>query len=786
MIEKRIKLPPRENYPVEEWRFVQKQIDKDLIGRDEAIFTTANGYIGIRGTYEEGEPVLQTGTFVSGFYDSWPIQYGEEAYGFAKTGQTMLHVTDADQIKLFVDDEPFSLRHAYVLEFERALDLRKGILERNLVWDTASGKQVRIQSKRLVSFPERHLAAIEYTVTMLNAEAHLAITSEMLTEQNTFDNVGDPRKAPKLGEVLIPRIQRNRESRLVLGHSACNSHMQMVCGIDHQLITEEPYKTESQLSENQGRVAFTLNVKENSPVTLIKYITYHTSSPVPTMEDLADRAGRTLDRAVENGFDHLLKIQENYLDEFWEHSDIKITGRDRRVNQYLRLHLYHLLQSSARVQNSGIGAKGLTGSAYEGHSFWDIEIYMLPFLIYNQPRVAKNLLIYRYKMMDKARNRAKDLNQKGALFPWRTINGEEASAFFAAGTAQYHINADVSYAVKKYSEITHDWEFLCDYGAEILVETARFWADLGFYGKDGKFHIHGVTGPDEYTAIVNDNTFTNLMARENLTYAAKVVKNIKKKETNKFEVLVHKTRLQEKEILEWENAGKKMYIPYDKGLGINPQDDTFLEKEIWDFKNTPKENFPLLLHYHPLVLYRYQVIKQADVVLAMFLLGDEFSQELKKRNFDYYDPLTTGDSSLSVSIQGIMAAELGYIDLATKYFTYALLMDIADIGGNVEHGLHLASMGGIWMAVVYGAAGMRDYDGNLTFHPQLTNGTERIQFRLSVGDNLLDVDIQEDKTTYTLKEGKQFKIHHRGEKVTLDIGKPMSYPNREQLANEMT
>jgi len=776
MIEREIKLPPRQHYPVEPWRYVQKQISVSLIGRDEAIFAISNGYFGIRGTFEEGEPVQQRGTFISGFYDSWPIQYGEEAYGYAKTGQTMLNVTDAHQIKLFVDDEPFSLRHAYVTEFERALDLKNGLLERNLVWDTASGKQVRVHSERLVSFSERHLAVMKYTVTVINADAYLALSSEMICEQvNGSANEDDPRMAPKMKhQVYIPEVNRSKKQRLILGHSTGNSKLQLVCGMDHQLETTNHFNVDSQHNEFQGRISYTIDARKNQPVTLIKYITYHTSSPFPTMEELADRADRTLDRALVHGFDRIKKDQRKYLDDFWKKSDIKITAVDPQVDQHVRLHLFHLLQASARVQNSGIGAKGLTGSGYEGHSFWDIEIYMLPFLIYNLPRAAKNLLIYRYKMLDKARHRAWELNQKGALFPWRTISGEEASAFFAAGTAQYHINADIAYTVKKYSEVTNDWEFLCDYGAEILLETARLWADLGFYGKDKKFHIHGVTGPDEYNAIVNNNTFTNLMARENLHYAVKVVKRMKSKSPEKYKTLVHKTQLKPQEIREWQKAGDKMFIPYDQKLGINPQDEAFLQKELWDIKNTPKDKFPLLLHYHPLVLYRFQVIKQADVVLATFLLGDEFPQALKKRNFDYYDPLTTGDSSLSVSIQGIMAAELGYMDLATKYFTYSLLMDLADIGGNVEHGLHLASMGGIWMSVTYGAAGMRDYDGELTFNPKLPNEIKRIQFNLSLGENLLGVDIKPKETIYSLKQGSELNFKHRKKKIKLKKGKSVT------------
>lgn len=776
MFGRKIKLPPESQYPVEPWRFVQKQINKKMIGRDESIFTTSNGYIGIRGSYEEGEPVMQQATFISGYHETWPIIYGEEAFGFAKTGQTMLPVTDASVIKLFVDDEPFSLRHAYLTEFERALDFKNGYLERNLIWDTAAGKSVRVNSKRIVSIPERHMAAIEYEVTMLNDDAHLAIVSEVFCEQISSEREQKKGHDPRIDRTIPHRVfhamlSKINGERIVLGHQTFNSQLKIVCGIDHHLSTKCKWDFTSEKDEFKGKVTYIVEAKKDMKVTLVKYISYHTSSPHPSFSEVGDRTERTLDRAKTYGFNKILKDQRKYLDDYWKKCDVVFHNNDL-IQQIVRLNHFHLLQASARIQNSGIGAKGLTGSGYEGHAFWDIEIYMMPYLIFNNPRVAKNILLYRYNMLDKAREWAQMLSHKGALFPWRTINGEEASAFFAAGTAQYHINADISYAVQKYTKITQDIDFLCEYGAEMIIETARLWEDLGFYTPDGKFHIHGVTGPDEYNAIVNDNAFTNLMAKENIRAAIEAVEYISKKHPKKFELLVHKTGFENDEIKAWKRAADNMYVPYDKGVGINPQDESFLQKEVWDFENTPKEKYPLLLHYHPLHLYRFQVIKQADVVLAMFLLGENFSKELKKRNFDYYDPLTTGDSSLSACIQGIMAAELGYRELATKYFTYSLMMDIANIGGNVEHGLHLASMGGIWMSVVYGIGGLRDFDGKLDFNPIALNNknSNGIEFKLPVNGSLLSVSISSKDVTYLIEEGTPYTFTHCGEEVSLKKG----------------
>ena len=363
------------------------------------------------------------------------------------------------------------------------------------------------------------------------------------------------------------------------------------------------------------------------------------------------------------------------------------------------------------------------------------------------------------------------------MFPWRTISGEEASAYYAAGTAQYHINADIMYALRKYVQATGDERFLRECGAEMLVETARLWLDLGFYSdaKGGKFCINGVTGPDEYKAVVDNNAYTNLMARENLRYAARTVESLRVTEPDAYNALVHKTALESSEAEAWIRAAESMYVPYDEKLKIIPQDDNFLDKEPWDFRNTPRDHYPLLLFYHPLNIYRKQVIKQADVVLAMFLLGDQFSLEAKKRNFEFYDPLTTGDSSLSSCVEAIIAAQIGDIEKAIRYGMAALLMDLADVGGNVRDGCHIASMGGTWMALTYGFGGMRDDDGTLSFWPHRAPEDNAIlRFPLTYRGQVLQVEIGLEKVQYALREGERLVIRHETEEIQLTREHPLA------------
>jgi alpha,alpha-trehalose phosphorylase len=778
--------PPSHDYPADEWNVIEKAFHPEFLAQLETMSALGNGYLGMRGCPEEGGPNAENGTFINGFYETRPIVYGEEAYGFAKTGQTICNVTDSKIIKLFVDDEPFWLPNAHLLKYDRRLNMKSGTLDRDILWETPAGKQVLITSRRLVSFDNRHVAAISYCVTLLNANAFIVISSEMATnEPSARINGDDPRQAKAFsGRVLHPRISYSKGRRIVLCHATEKSRLTVTCATDHALETSCSHTEKAVHTEDFGQVAFTIEARPGCPIQLTKYMVYHTSQAASAKE-LCGRAEWTMDRVTAQGFQQLLTAQEQYMDDFWRRSDVRIRDvREDRTNrstveiqQAIRFNLFHMLQASARAEDAGVPAKGLTGKAYEGHYFWDTEIYVLPFLTYTSPRIARNLLTFRYKMLAHARARAKQLGHRGAMFPWRTISGEEASAYYEAGTAQYHINADIMYALRKYVQATGDELFLRDYGAEMLVETARLWLDLGFYSeaKGGKFCINGVTGPDEYNAVVNNNAYTNLMARENLRYAIQTVKSLQTTEPDAYNSLVHKTALESSEVGTWIRAAENMYVPYDENLKIIPQDDSFLDKEPWDFQNTPPEHYPLLLFYHPLNIYRKQVIKQADVVLAMFLLGDVFSPEEKKRNFDFYDPLTTGDSSLSSCVEAIIAAQIGDVEKAIRYGMAALLMDLADVGGNVKDGCHIASMGGTWMMLAYGLGGMRDNDGTLSFWPRRAPEDNAIlRFPVTYRGQRLEIEIGLDKVEYALRKGECLVIRHETEELQLTQQDPVA------------
>ncbi|WP_412838309.1 glycoside hydrolase family 65 protein [Aeromicrobium yanjiei] len=779
----------RTRYPVDEWALVERRIDADDLGATETLFSVGNGYLGLRGNVEEGRDSYSHGTFINGFHETWPIQHAEEAFGFARVGQTIVNAPDAKVIRLYVDDEPLLLPIADLLQYERRLDFRTGVLSRDILWRTPGGKRVQIRSRRMVSFTQRHLAVLTFEVTMLDDHAPVAISSQILNRQDGEDeyhvrskSMGegvDPRKAGQMRHrVLVPQSNSGNiaDGRVALGYQCAESGMTIAVAADHRLETANSYTKRMQTDDDLAKMTYRIDAEPGQPITLTKFVSYHTSRGVPSRE-LLDRCRRTLDRAHDEGLDKQLDDQRAWLDDFWTRSDVEIPGQPE-VQQATRWNLFQIAQAAARAEGTGIAAKGVTGSGYGGHYFWDTEVYVLPFLTYTTPRMARNALRFRYTLLDAARNRAKQMAQQGALFPWRTINGEEASAYYAAGTAQYHIDADVSYALSQYLAATGDIDFLTREGIDILVETARMWVDLGFWRNeaDGTFHIHGVTGPDEYTTVVNDNLFTNVMARFNLRRAVQAVRELAERDGAEYDEVVKRLKLDLAEVDDWERAADDMAIPYDEHLGVHPQDQHFLEREVWDLANTPLDKRPLLLNYHPLVIYRFQVLKQADVVLALFLQGEHFTPEEKRADFEYYDPITTGDSTLSAVVQSIMAAEVGYHDLALRYFLAALYVDLADRHHNTSDGVHVASTGGVWSALVNGFGGFRDQSGVFTLDPRLPETWESLTFRLTLLGTRVRVDVHHDRVDLCIEDGKEATLVVRGTEVTVTPGDPVSVP----------
>lgn len=778
--------------PHDPWRLTERFFDPEDLGRTETLFAVGNGYVGIRGTLEEGRPTHQHGTFINGFHETWRIQHAEAAYGLAEVGQTIVNVPDATGLQVYVDDEPLLLSVAELVSYERTLDMRSGVLSRDVRWRTPSGNHVLLHSTRMVSFTQRHLAVVSMSVTLEDGPAPVVVSSQVVNRYVTGELAGvrpaappgaadgpaDPRRGETLDHQVLEAVAHRQEGdRAILAYRCATSGMTLALAAHHLVEGEGAFTTETVVTDDVATTDVRVHAQPGETLTVTKLVSYHTSRQVSAGE-LADRCGRTLDRVCDEGVAKQLADQRSWLDGYWQRSDVEVPDQPS-VQQAVRWNLFQIAQAAARAEGNGIPAKGMTGNGYGGHYFWDTEIYVVPYLIYTSPAMARNALRFRYTMLPAAESRARDLNEGGALFPWRTINGAEASAYYAAGTAQYHINADIAYALQAYVDVTHDEEFLAREGIDVLVQTARLWVGLGFWRGDGpgSFHIHGVTGPDEYTTVVNDNLYTNVMARMNLRAAAAAVQHLEQAWPPEHGRMVARLGLHPDEVAEWLRVADAVTIPYDEHLGINPQDSQFHEREVWDLKGTPSDRRPLLLHYHPLVIYRFQVLKQADVVLATFLRGEDFTTERKRADFEYYEPITTGDSSLSAVVQSIMAAEVGYHELALDYFHDALFVDLADRHGNTSDGVHVASAGGVWSTLVHGFAGMRRRPGGRTsFDPRLPATWASLTFRVTLQGSRLRGTVRPDALELVMETGTGVTVEVRGVEYAVSGSNPVVVP----------
>ncbi len=732
----------------EEWRIAEPGYDIHQIEKYETLFALGNGNLGLRGDFEEKIPAFHRGTYINGFFEKEPIAYGETAYGYAENHETILNLPDAKIITISVGGEEFLLDSAEIQSYERYLDLRNGVLIRSVRAMLLNRALIEVISSRLVSLERESIGAIRYEARVIDTPdgRPVAVRLESRVEgmATNRDGGGDPRVGSKIARnaYSITRLECNEsESRLLIATK--NSGLAATAQVRHAFYGPETMALSATAEASSAVQRWEGAARPAKRIVLIKYMAYRMASAGEEAL-LWQAAHEELINASRDGFEELQREQREFLADFWNCADVIVEGGPD-IQQALRFNLFHVLQSSGRNGKTSIAAKGLTGEGYEGHYFWDTEIYVCPFFTYTKPEFARRLLEYRYSLLDKARLRAKTMTEKGALFPWRTIDGEETSAYYPAGTAQYHINADIVYAMEKYCEVTGDAEFLYGPVAEVAVETARLWVSLGHYGDDGRFRIDEVTGPDEYTALVNNNAYTNLMARNNLYFAVRILRAMQEERPDSFESLRRKTALEDDEIEGWRNAAGSVYVPYDPKTGIYAQDDFFMQKERWPFSETPAEKYPLLLHFHPLVIYRHQVLKQPDLVLAQFLLPEQFTLAEKKRNFRFYEPLTTGDSSLSHCIQSIMASETGNSEAALDYFMKTVRMDLDDMHGNSRDGIHTAAMAGSWLSVVYGFAGFRDRasaEGGIrySFNPRLPAGWRRLAFGLQLGPVKLSID----------------------------------------------
>ncbi len=768
-------------YPVEAWRVTECEFDVKNVYRNETTFALSNGYIGTRGTFEEGydfsiDEGLE-GNFINGFYESEHIRYGEWNFGFPTDSQSLLNLPNLKTTKIFVAGEQLDLRTGTIDAYERTLLMKEGRVERNVTWTSPSGKKVKIHTSRIAAFTNKNLMVNRIVLTPLNFSGEIKFTSVCDADVENHTRKTNPLvDYGPFGKHLFSDKMEIKDNKIYYEGTTQNSKLTMACGSAHTVKAQDYKQCCSNASDYNADISYVVNAKEGEEIVFDKFIVYTSALDMPK-EELSGFVIDTLAAAEANGYEAVEADQNAYMAEFWEKTDVNIKGDDA-LQQGIRFNLFHVMQASGRDGRTGLGAKGLSGEGYEGHYFWDTEMYVIPVFAYTDSKIAKSLLDYRYDTLDDARARARELgHQTGALYPWRTINGKEASVCFPLGTAQYHVNADVAYAFKLYVDTTGDYDYLEKRAAEVLIETARVWADVGCFAecKGNKYCICAVTGPDEYNAIVNNNFYTNLMARENIKDAMWALDEIKSRNPEAHKALVKKLSVTDEELAYWNRIVENMYFPYDETRKVYPLDDGFMMRKPWDdSKIAPEKRHLLYENFHPLFVYRQRMSKQADAILGMQLHSDLFTEEELRRNYDFYQEVTLHHSSLSTCIFGILANRIGYKDEAYKYFLQSARMDLDDYHNNFYAGIHAANMAGSWQAIVFGFAGVRLKGGKLEFNINLPEQWQGYTFRMEYRGSLIEVDITRaganTEAKFTLINGASVKFTLKDKEIELTKG----------------
>ncbi|ACA85729.1 glycoside hydrolase family 65 protein [Shewanella woodyi] len=740
----------------------------------ETLLSLGNGFIGTRGTSGYKSPITNAeieGTYINGAFTKEVIEYDETAYGFAKFNNKMLQVENTKQIEISDGEEIFQP----ISRGEKVLDIYHATLKESLLLSTKQGKTIKLNITRTVCQHQQDLMLNHYQIEPVNFTGKLSVTSYITADYLDSNSNDDPR----VGNLS------NQEQLTLMGSASTldfsyrihqlDSPKSLVIAADrHEFYQSQLIESSAVNEASSLGTRFDLMLNDTG-AEFTKYSVFHCNQRQCHQQkcsviETSDQIKEALSRSALLGYLEHQQQHRAIMEEFWENSDIQITG-EAEHQIAIRLNMLHLNMSAGRNGKSNIAAKGLTGPGYNGHYFWDSEIYITPYFIYTQPHIAKGLLSYRYSGLTQAKQRAQELgHSKAALFPWRTIGGEECSSYFPAGTAQYHINSAIAYAVKHYFSATKDWEFIWQEGAELAIETARLWPSLGHFNplRDNQFCIDTVTGPDEYTALVNNNYYTNAMAKIHLSFVCDLLALLQDKNSEKYSSLMSRLAVTKDEIALWKKISETLYLPHQAELNLTPQDDSFFSKKAWDFANTPKEKYPLLLHFHPLTIYRHQVLKQADVILANFLQDDRVDINLKRNNLNFYEPLTTHDSTLSACTHSLAYSETGNPIAAFDYFEETLLTDIKNLHHNTEQGVHTAAMAGSWMCITHGFSGLRLREDYVSFTPLLPKQWQDLCFKLALRGCQLKLHISKEKVIYQLISGSELTLKHYSQTFRLD------------------
>lgn len=747
-----------------DYLIVEKEFKEENNRNNESIFNVANGYIGMRGFFEEGfygkQENCDPTTMINGIYEYYDYNHVWQRPGFPPRYHAITNQANPIDVKILIDKKPIKLDNN-VYDYSRVLDMRDGTITRTFKYHLDGNKIAYLTYIRFASQDDKHLL-----VNKINVKTNFDCKIEIISRISQQTRVGGATHAEigsSGGDIYQFKETINNGENRYLTYKTKRSKFDIIMAISEKLNCK--YHKRINNKKDSTATHYTINNQANNEISIERFVVF------ATKRDYSNFKQRSINKAkskCENGYEVEYRKNKKVWDGFWNVTDVSI-DKDELVQQGIRFGMFNMFSSVGKDGITNISANGITGTAYSGHYFWDTEIFMEPMFLYTNPEIAKKLIEYRYNTLDGSRQRAKEMDHVGALVAWNTISGEECGHVFEAATAHYHINADVGYSIYKYYEATHDYKLIEEKGAELLFELGLCLSHRGDFieRKGNKFCLNIVCGPDEYNPVVDNNLFTNMMVKKHFEFALQVKEMLNKNNPLKLKQLMEKCHIDEDEFKRWDRIVNNMYFAYDYEKDMYMQDDSILFKDPIDIDAIPPSKLPLLFSMHPLNLWRFKVCKQADIVLLTFLLHEWFTPEMRKKIFDVYEPLTIHDSSLSSNTYSIVACDIGYYDEAYDYLKQASRMDLDNVNKNTFFGLHAACMGSCWMMLVNGYAGLRIYDGMMHFKPYCDKRWNSYSFKLKFMDSRVLVKVSKENTFYQLLEGNDLIIDHKGKKINV-------------------
>ncbi|MBS1950951.1 MAG: Maltose phosphorylase [Cytophagales bacterium] len=742
-----------------EWLIVEEGFDAHHHRISESIFSLGNGRMGQRANFEEtysGDS--HQGTYVAGIYYPDKTRVGWWKNGYPEYFAKVLNAPDWIGIKIKIGKHEVDLNRCKVTGFKRTLDMKKGILYRSFTATLPDGKKVVVNTQRFCSMADGEIGAIRYSITPVNFSAQATITlpvnADVVNKDSNYDEKfwNEVSQEAKAGIALVTAETKK-------------TFFQVTTAMSYSIETAGKTvkgKVKASKKEKYADNTVTIGLKKGVETVIYKYAAV-LSSENHSKKKIQDQAKKKLKNITTKGYEKLANEHISVWSDIWKKCDITIEG-DSAAQQGIRFNIFQLMQTyTGDDERLNIGPKGFTGEKYGGSTYWDTEAYCLPFYLgTTNPRVARNLLVYRYKHLPKAIENARKLGFKdgAAFYPFVTMNGEECHNEWEITFEEIHRTSAMAYAMRDYIDYTGDKNYWTEHGLEVLIGIARFWAQRVNWSKDkNQYVILGVTGPNEYENNVNNNWYTNYLGAWTLRFTMQAIDFVKNNSPEKYKSLVAKLRFNENtETEQWKDISAKMYYPQDQTRGVYLQQDGFLDKELIHAKDLKPEDRPLNQKWSWDRILRSCFIKQADVLQCMYLFEDDFTLDQIKRNFDFYEPMTVHESSLSPCVHAILASKLGYNEKAYEMYLRTSRLDLDDYNNDTEDGCHITSMAGTWMSVVKGFGGMRVRDGVLQLSPFIPDQWQSYSFRLEFKNRVLKVIVSKGKTDVLLESGEPLEI----------------------------